>query len=89
MLKCREVSHLVGSDEVRAASLRTRLEVRLHLLMCRACRRYASQLLALGRAVRRRSSTGSAGGIDGLTSRTLDAAKARGLMDEPADRHDP
>ena len=53
MLKCKELARLVASDELEDARLATRLSVRLHLVMCRHCRRYAAQIRALGEAARR------------------------------------
>lgn len=53
MLTCSEVTRLVASDEVRTASLRVRVAVRVHLAMCRHCRRYRRELKAIAAAVRR------------------------------------
>ena len=53
MLRCREVTQLVATEGLRDAPLRTRLLVRLHLGMCRHCRRYQRELNAIGNAVRR------------------------------------
>lgn len=53
MLTCREVSRAVASDELGHAGLRRRFGARLHLLMCRHCRRYAAQLRAIAGAARR------------------------------------
>ena len=52
MRNCKSIARLHGTDEISEASLATRIGVRLHLIMCRNCRRYASQLRALGRAAR-------------------------------------
>jgi len=52
MLKCNEVTRLYASDAARSASLRKRLALRIHLLMCRHCRRYVRELRAIGEAVR-------------------------------------
>ena len=52
MLQCNEVTRLHASEAVRGASLRTRIAVRIHLLMCRYCRRYVRELRGLGGAVR-------------------------------------
>ena len=57
MLTCREVTQLVGSDNVRVAPLRIRMAVRLHLAMCRHCRRYRRELQAIAVAARRHVST--------------------------------
>lgn len=52
-LTCKDVTELIGSDTLREQSWRTRLQVRLHLLMCSLCRRYAAQIRALGKQARR------------------------------------
>lgn len=52
MPSCREISRAVASDALEGAPMRRRLGVRMHLLMCRHCRRYARQIRALGRAAR-------------------------------------
>lgn len=52
MLSCREVSRAIAADALEEFPLGRRLTVRLHLLMCRHCRRYAAQLRAIGRATR-------------------------------------
>ena len=53
MLTCREVTQLVGTEDLRVAPLRTRLSAWMHLAMCRHCRRYTQELKAIGDAVRR------------------------------------
>jgi anti-sigma factor ChrR (cupin superfamily) len=52
MMSCREVARAVAAGELDALPLRRRALVRLHLLLCRHCRRYAAQIRALGRAAR-------------------------------------
>jgi hypothetical protein len=52
MLSCREVTSLTASDRLASAGFRQRLAVRLHLLMCRHCRRYARQLRAMAIVMR-------------------------------------
>lgn len=51
MLKCREIvdnaDQLLDGDNSR----RQRLAIKIHLLMCRHCRRYVRQLQALLRAI--------------------------------------
>ncbi len=51
MLKCKEVSHIVA-EEV-PLNFWGRLQLKMHLLMCVHCRRYAAQIRALGRGARR------------------------------------
>lgn len=52
MMTCKEVSQTIASDELSAAGWRQRLAARLHLLMCRHCRRYARQMSQIGEAAR-------------------------------------
>ena len=52
MLSCKEVSHLVSSDELESVGAVKRFRARLHLLLCRECRRYAEQLRIIGTAAR-------------------------------------
>lgn len=51
MLKCREL--VAQSDALLAGELswRQRLSMRMHLFMCRHCRRYVNQLKRLLRAI--------------------------------------
>ena len=53
MLQCREVSRLIASEDIRHAGLARRLELRLHLAMCRQCRNYARQVGLMGSVARR------------------------------------
>ena len=51
-MTCKEAAEAIGRDEWRAAPRWRRLALRLHLLMCSHCRRYAAQIRAIGTAVR-------------------------------------
>ena len=53
MPNCRELTRMLACDELVEAGWSQRLEGRVHLLMCRHCRRYAAQLGALGAWARR------------------------------------
>ncbi len=53
MLKCRELTRMIASDELAEASWPVRMGGWLHLLMCRHCRRYATQIRALAAGARR------------------------------------
>ncbi len=50
MLCCKEVSELVSLSLDRQLSLRERLGIRLHLMMCRMCRRYRKQITFISKA---------------------------------------
>jgi hypothetical protein len=52
MLRCNEVTRLCASEDIRGAPWRTRIAVRLHLVMCRNCRRYVRELARIGAAAR-------------------------------------
>lgn len=52
MLHCREVSKLVSESMDRELPLRQRLQVWMHLAMCRMCAGFARQLRILRRAAR-------------------------------------
>ena len=52
MPTCREVTRLLASGQLEAAPLARRILVRLHLLLCDECGRYARELVGLGEAAR-------------------------------------
>jgi predicted anti-sigma-YlaC factor YlaD len=52
MLKCRDVAEQASGYIDHELSWRGRLAVRLHLLMCRACREYVRQLSLVARTLR-------------------------------------
>ena len=52
MLRCRELIRLVASDALADAGWFTRLQFRLHLLICRNCRLYVTQMGMLGEMAR-------------------------------------
>lgn len=52
MPTCREVTRTVASGSLGEASFLQRIGFRMHVMMCRHCRRYARQIRALGMAAR-------------------------------------
>jgi hypothetical protein len=52
MPQCREVARAIAADQLVDAPFRRRAAVRLHLLLCSHCRRYAGQIRAIGVAAR-------------------------------------
>jgi hypothetical protein len=53
MKTCKEVHRLVIEGQDRKLSLAERIAVRVHLMLCGACRRFEAQMLFLREAVRR------------------------------------
>lgn len=47
MLNCKQTSHLLSQSLDRKLSRRERFAIRLHLMMCRYCRRFEKQIIAL------------------------------------------
>lgn len=56
MLDCKHASRLVSQSMDRQLSLRERLGLRLHLLLCDACTQFSRQMTLLQQAVRQWSS---------------------------------
>lgn len=52
MMRCREVARLLSAGETSELPWRRRFAVRLHLMMCGHCSRFARQLAWLGRTAR-------------------------------------
>ena len=52
MLNCKEISKLVSESLEQKLPLRTRMTVKMHLMMCSMCRTYQKQTLLLREAVR-------------------------------------
>jgi hypothetical protein len=77
MQRCRDVIDLVGSGEWRAAPLRRRLALAMHLAMCRHCRAYTVSLRRIGDAARRlyRSERLDAERVERLIRKVRDAAQ--------------
>lgn len=77
MPTCREVSRAVASGELERAGFWTRLGVRVHLLMCRQCRRYSKQLGAIGQTAREvfREAPADQASVDRLRETILRARK--------------
>jgi hypothetical protein len=55
MISCKNVAKLLMSDELQAQSWWKRMEVRMHLAMCKFCSRLARQLEQLHSRVRQMS----------------------------------
>ncbi len=60
MLSCKEVWRLIASEELADLGWLERILVRLHLVRCHHCRRYAAQLRAISTAALERRGFGPA-----------------------------
>jgi hypothetical protein len=52
MLKCKHASQLISQSLDRRLTMRERWSLKLHLLICRFCRRFSDQLMQLKLEVR-------------------------------------
>lgn len=53
MLSCKEVTHKLSEAQDRELSLSERLQLEMHLAMCRGCRNFKKQMNFLRMACRR------------------------------------
>jgi hypothetical protein len=70
MLRCKEVTTMVASGDFEEAGLWLRMKIRLHLMMCRHCTRYAAQMRAIGSSMRERFHTPD---VEDLQNRILES----------------
>ncbi|MDA0658567.1 MAG: zf-HC2 domain-containing protein [Planctomycetota bacterium] len=52
MLSCKDMTKLISDSLEAKISVRRRMELWLHIMMCRMCRRFRSNILELRRRVR-------------------------------------
>ena len=52
MLTCRDITRLQSERLERELNTRERMELRLHTLVCRGCRRYGAQITFIRRAAK-------------------------------------
>jgi len=52
MLSCKDVTQLISESMDRSLPLGKRIGVRIHLLVCRFCKRYERQLLQIRETVK-------------------------------------
>ena len=84
MLSCKQVTAMLAGDELTDAGPWLRLKIRLHLMMCRHCTRYAAQIRAIGARVRERfHSREERAGLEALGRRILDSARKAGNERDP------
>jgi hypothetical protein len=75
MLRCKDIVKIVSVEEPR--DWRRRLELRLHMMMCRHCRNYARQIEMLSNGVKAhfRSESNDADKIKEMEDRIVDQLK--------------
>ncbi len=84
MLRCKQVTMMVASDDLVDAGPWLRLKIRLHLMMCRHCTRYAEQIRAIGVKARERFGLSEErSDVQDLQQRILESA------DKPRNERDP
>ena len=83
MQSCRDVAHLIASGGLESAGWLTRLLVRLHLLYCRRCRRYAADLDTIGQVSR---DTWNIASVDPQTVQRLEGVIMDQAFRKPGDR---
>lgn len=64
MLNCREITEHASHFIDAALPWHVRLEVRLHLMMCRFCREYVRQMTLVARTLRRLARSGPVPELD-------------------------
>lgn len=52
MKNCREITRLLSEAQERELSLSERMALRMHLVICRGCRNFAEQMVALRKICR-------------------------------------
>jgi predicted anti-sigma-YlaC factor YlaD len=52
MLRCREVTRLVSDAQERPLGLQERMALRVHTMMCSACRNFEEQMTTIRAAMR-------------------------------------
>ena len=76
MLRCKQVAAMLAGDGFADAGPWLRMKIRLHVMMCRHCSRYAAQIRAIGVRVRERfHSLEERAEVDELGQRILESAK--------------
>jgi hypothetical protein len=78
MLSCEEITRLYSESLERKLPFRQRLEVRLHMLMCRYCSRFRRQIVFLRNLARNAGSRAGGPAAEGF--------EKEGLSDEARQR---
>ena len=62
MLNCNEVTKLCSDELERPLGLRERMALKMHLMMCKGCSNYRTQMSALRAAMHRYAEGGAVAG---------------------------
>lgn len=65
MLNCKEITHLLSQSQDRQLSIGEKLQLEMHLAMCRGCTNFRKQMRFLREACRRISGDRHPGDGDG------------------------
>jgi len=52
MLTCKHTSHLISESQERQLSLKEKISLRVHVWMCRNCRRFEQQIVTMRNVMR-------------------------------------
>ncbi len=77
MLTCREAAVLVSANQDRELRWPERLQLRLHLVICAMCRRYAREIDFLSRVIRRDGKWISGAGLARLDAAARERIRRR------------
>lgn len=72
MMTCKQASLLMSTGAAETAPAGVRLALRIHLVICRACRRFQQHLANLAAAARERADRVSSEAPDDLAQRVID-----------------
>jgi len=85
MLRCKQVTTMVARDDLADAGPWLRLKIRLHLMMCRHCARYAAQIRAIGTKARESfQPPAPRADVEDLQQRILESASKPGKDADPS-----
>lgn len=75
MLVCRDIPHRWASDDLERGQRGPSLALRMHLMICRNCRRYIRELVAIRQAARAEAAAMDASAYARVERRVLELVK--------------
>lgn len=73
MLVCKDVPRRWASDDLQRGARGPSLALRMHLMICRNCRRYLRELALIRAAARAEAAEAEASGCEKLAGRVVEA----------------